>query len=120
MSLMTATSADAWLWPSSFEERTQVITMPKQLHAFGWMFPTAVPVATTSPGKFRYIVQARYTIGYDSTSLDKVLADFWYEVHEDFSVTATRGYVPVVELGKVEGFLLPPFYDPAFDVRLGG
>lgn len=89
----------------------KVITMPKQPHAFGLMVPLAYSFATTTAARYRYIVKAEYIITALGTSLSRVLEDFWYTIHEDFTVTATDGYTPVVELGRIEGFLVPPFRD---------
>lgn len=94
-----------------FPVMIKVISMPRQQHAFGWMVPLAYALATTSAARYRYIVKAEYMITSLGTSLSEVLEDFWYTIHDDFTVTATGGYTPVVELGKIEGFLVPPFRD---------
>jgi hypothetical protein len=88
---------------------SKVISMPTQPHAFGMMVPLAFAIPTTVPGRWRYIVSARYEITAWGSTLMDVLEEFWYEVDSDFQVSATEGYTPVVELGRVEGFLVPPF-----------
>lgn len=87
----------------------KIISMPRQQHVFGLMVPLAYSFATTTPARYRYIVKAKYLITSWGTTLSEVLEDFWYTIHEDFTVTATQGYTPVVELGRIEGFLVPPF-----------